>query len=140
MSGDSGVGGSVVTNSVAQGSDSVSGNLPYQRTFSPQFHQFVQLCLQANPQSRLVLYDITTCSTIQILLCISKLVIYKGVAVHNKFYCFLDPNRPTAAGLLQHAFFKQVRRKSAVESLPDLLQPVSPLTNVNLTEGKEHLP
>ena len=48
-------------------------------------------------------------------------------------------SRPTASQLLQHSFFKQIRRRSNTEvSLPQLLRPVQPLTDImaNLPQGK----
>ena len=47
---DSGVGESVATNSMHR--DNTPAPLPYQRTFSQHFHQFVQLCMEMNPQQR----------------------------------------------------------------------------------------
>ena len=49
-----------------------------------------------------------------------------------------DPGlRPSAAILLQHAFFRQVRRKSGLEVLPDLLQPITPLDLQDLSALKK---
>ncbi|CAH1241587.1 STRADA [Branchiostoma lanceolatum] len=45
--GDSGIGGSMATSSMMR-----SEQLPYQRVFSPQFHEFVFLCLQRDPADR----------------------------------------------------------------------------------------
>eukprot|EP00058_Branchiostoma_floridae_P022166 XP_002607656.1 hypothetical protein BRAFLDRAFT_84655 [Branchiostoma floridae] len=45
--GDSGIGGSMATSSMMR-----SEQLPYQRVFSPQFHEFVFLCLQREPADR----------------------------------------------------------------------------------------
>ncbi|KAK2159544.1 hypothetical protein LSH36_151g06029 [Paralvinella palmiformis] len=44
-----------------------------------------------------------------------------------------DPSiRPSASSLLQHPFLKQIKRKSQTDSLPELLRPVQPLTEVQL--------
>lgn len=43
-----------------------------------------------------------------------------------------DPaERPSAAALLQHSFFRQLRKKPSTEALPDLLRPVSPIRDVS---------
>lgn len=60
---------------------------PYNRSFSPHFHNLVELCLQRNPELR-----------------------------------------PNAGTLLNHSFFKQIKRRAS-EALPELLRPVSPITN-----------
>ncbi|XP_053555598.1 STE20-related kinase adapter protein alpha isoform X2 [Bombina bombina] len=60
---------------------------PYNRTFSPHFHNLVEQCLQRNPD-----------------------------------------RRPDASSLLTHSFFKQIKRRAS-EALPELLRPVSPITN-----------
>lgn len=52
---------------------------------------------------------------------------------HNFVQCCFeaDPQkRPSASALMQHSFLRQIKRRSAVESLPELLQPVSPLTSI----------
>ncbi|ELT89602.1 hypothetical protein CAPTEDRAFT_190403 [Capitella teleta] len=64
-------------------------SLPFQRTFSQHFKNFVEVCLSPDPK-----------------------------------------NRPTASSLLQHSFFKQIRRKSGMESLVSLLHPVTPISDV----------
>lgn len=60
---------------------------PYNRSFSPHFHNLVEQCLQRNPDLR-----------------------------------------PNAGSLLNHSFFKQIKRR-VCEALPELLRPVSPITN-----------
>ncbi|XP_068118953.1 STE20-related kinase adapter protein alpha isoform X1 [Hyperolius riggenbachi] len=60
---------------------------PYNRSFSPHFHNLVEQCLQRNPDLR-----------------------------------------PSAGTLLNHSFFKQIKRRAS-EALPELLRPVSPITN-----------
>ena len=53
--------------------------------------------------------------------------------------CCLFTCRPSASALLQHSFFKQIRRKSQAESLPDLLRPVQPLSQVSLPPDQSDL-
>ncbi|KAM4756920.1 STE20-related kinase adapter protein alpha isoform 1-T3 [Cyanocitta cristata] len=64
---------------------------PYLRTFSTYFHNFVEQCLQRNPDFR-----------------------------------------PSASTLLSHPFFKQIKRRAS-EALPELLRPVTPITNLEGT-------
>ncbi|XP_005059914.1 PREDICTED: STE20-related kinase adapter protein alpha isoform X2 [Ficedula albicollis] len=64
---------------------------PYLRTFSSYFHNFVEQCLQRNPDFR-----------------------------------------PSAGTLLSHPFFKQIKRRAS-EALPELLRPVTPITNLEGT-------
>ncbi|RMB94764.1 hypothetical protein DUI87_28743 [Hirundo rustica rustica] len=64
---------------------------PYLRTFSTYFHNFVEQCLQRNPDFR-----------------------------------------PSAGTLLSHPFFKQIKRRAS-EALPELLRPVTPITNLEGT-------
>ncbi|PIO32244.1 hypothetical protein AB205_0113570, partial [Aquarana catesbeiana] len=68
---------------------------PYNRTFSPHFHNLVEQCLQRNPELR-----------------------------------------PNAGTLLNHSFFKQIRRRAS-EALPELLRPVSPITNFEGARSSE---
>ncbi|XP_072270657.1 STE20-related kinase adapter protein alpha isoform X1 [Pyxicephalus adspersus] len=68
---------------------------PYNRTFSPHFHNLVEQCLQRNPELR-----------------------------------------PNAGTLLNHSFFKQIKRRAS-EALPELLRPVSPITNFEGARSSE---
>uniref|UniRef100_A0A3B3CLI4 STE20-related kinase adapter protein alpha n=2 Tax=Oryzias melastigma TaxID=30732 RepID=A0A3B3CLI4_ORYME len=74
---------------------SSSGGHPYNRTFSPQFHHFVELCLQRDPEKR-----------------------------------------PSATTLSGHPFFKQMKRRPS-EALPELLQPVSPITSFESSQPQD---
>uniref|UniRef100_A0A8C2ZRN4 STE20-related kinase adapter protein alpha n=2 Tax=Cyclopterus lumpus TaxID=8103 RepID=A0A8C2ZRN4_CYCLU len=74
-----------VRHSNGEASSSTGGH-PYNRTFSPHFHAFVELCLQREPE-----------------------------------------RRPSAATLIGHPLFKQIKRRPS-EALPELLRPVSPIT------------
>lgn len=69
---------------------------PYHRTFSPHFHNFVEQCLQRNPDAR-----------------------------------------PNASTLLNHSFFKQIKRRAS-EALPELLRPVTPITNFEGSQSQDH--
>ncbi|XP_053298838.1 STE20-related kinase adapter protein alpha isoform X1 [Pleuronectes platessa] len=66
---------------------SSSAGHPYNRTFSTNFHAFVELCLQRDSE-----------------------------------------RRPSAATLIGHPFFKQIKRRPS-EALPELLRPVTPITS-----------
>ncbi|XP_065555166.1 STE20-related kinase adapter protein alpha isoform X1 [Lathamus discolor] len=68
---------------------------PYLRTFSTCFHNFVEQCLQRNPDFR-----------------------------------------PSAGTLLNHPFFKQIKRRAS-EALPELLRPVTPITNLEGTRPQD---
>ncbi|XP_010138144.1 PREDICTED: STE20-related kinase adapter protein alpha [Buceros rhinoceros silvestris] len=68
---------------------------PYLRTFSTYFHNFVEQCLQRNPDFR-----------------------------------------PSAGALLNHPFFKQIKRRAS-EALPELLRPVTPITNFEGTRPQD---
>nr|XP_009674253.1 PREDICTED: STE20-related kinase adapter protein alpha [Struthio camelus australis] len=68
---------------------------PYLRTFSTYFHNFVEQCLQRNPDYR-----------------------------------------PSAGALLNHPFFKQIKRRAS-EALPELLRPVTPITNFEGTRPQD---
>ncbi|XP_005994678.1 STE20-related kinase adapter protein alpha isoform X1 [Latimeria chalumnae] len=82
---DSGIGEGTAACSIRPANGEPSQH-PYNRTFSPHFHNFVELCLQRDPE-----------------------------------------HRPSASALLNHSFFKQIKRR-ACEALPELLHPVTPLT------------
>ncbi|XP_032768180.1 STE20-related kinase adapter protein alpha isoform X10 [Rattus rattus] len=69
---------------------------PYHRTFSPHFHNFVEQCLQRNPDAR-----------------------------------------PNASTLLNHSFFKQIKRRAS-EALPELLRPVTPITSFEGSQSQDH--
>lgn len=77
---DSGIGGS---------SYPTLGNEPnpYNRQFSPEFHDFIEVCLRHDPRKR-----------------------------------------PSAAELLEHEFFKQVKKKTTQEVLSSMLQSVKPVS------------
>ncbi|XP_032891077.1 STE20-related kinase adapter protein alpha isoform X1 [Amblyraja radiata] len=68
---------------------------PYNRTFSRLFHNFVELCLQREPEQR-----------------------------------------PSASALLNHSFVKQLKLR-VVEVLPDLLRPVTPVTELEGADPHE---
>lgn len=58
----------------------------------------------------------------------------------NELCCQREPNdRPTPAQLLNHTFFKQIRRPYGGSSLTELLLPAVPFTSGNLgyLEGKD---
>ncbi|XP_067869202.1 STE20-related kinase adapter protein alpha isoform X1 [Heterodontus francisci] len=81
----------IVESSAACGMRATNGEQvqhPYNRTFSGLFHNFVELCLQREPEQR-----------------------------------------PSASALLNHSFVKQLKRR-VVEVLPDLLRPVTPMTDL----------
>lgn len=73
---------------------SSSAGHPYNRTFSPHFHAFVELCLQRDPEKRLafLLYVFKYCCTI-----------FKA-----QLFFLLFSLRPSASTLIGHPFFKQV--------------------------------
>ncbi|XP_038635798.1 STE20-related kinase adapter protein alpha isoform X2 [Scyliorhinus canicula] len=88
----------IVESSAACGIQTTNGEQvqhPYNRTFSGLFHNFVELCLQREPEQR-----------------------------------------PSASTLLNHSFVKQLKRR-VVEVLPDLLRPVTPMTDMEGTHPHE---
>ncbi|GCC38614.1 hypothetical protein chiPu_0017129 [Chiloscyllium punctatum] len=88
----------IVESSAACGTRATNGEQvqhPYNRTFSGLFHNFVELCLQREPEQR-----------------------------------------PSASALLNHSFVKQLKRR-VVEVLPDLLRPVTPMTDLEGTHPHE---
>uniref|UniRef100_UPI0037E8396C STE20-related kinase adapter protein alpha isoform X1 n=1 Tax=Semicossyphus pulcher TaxID=241346 RepID=UPI0037E8396C len=86
-----GPGAGGVRQSNGEASSSSAGH-PYNRTFSPHFHAFVELCLQRDPEKR-----------------------------------------PLASTLIGHPFFRQIKRRPS-EALPELLQPVSPITSYETSQ------
>ncbi|XP_037742846.1 STE20-related kinase adapter protein alpha isoform X5 [Chelonia mydas] len=88
---------------------------PYHRTFSPHFHHFVEQCLQRNSDLR---YSHNGNAWLQIC---SK---------HHS-----GPG-PSASTLLNHSFFKQIKRRAS-EALPELLRPVTPITNFEGTRPQD---
>lgn len=72
---------------------SSSGGHPYNRTFSPQFHHFVELCLQRDPEKRSAAFHAGF-----------KMFMRTGFSlIPSCFFC-----RPSATTLSGHPFFKQV--------------------------------
>nr|XP_017523720.1 STE20-related kinase adapter protein alpha isoform X1 [Manis javanica]XP_017523796.1 STE20-related kinase adapter protein alpha isoform X1 [Manis javanica] len=92
---NSGLSESLAT-STPRASNGDSPSHPYQRTFSPHFHHFVEQCLQRGPDVR-----------------------------------------PSASALLNHSFFKQIKRRAS-EALPELLRPVTPIANFEGSPSQDH--
>ncbi|XP_067334127.1 STE20-related kinase adapter protein alpha isoform X1 [Channa argus] len=102
-----GPGAGGVRHSNGEPSSSSSGH-PYNRTFSPHFHAFVELCLQRDPEKR-----------------------------------------PSATTLISHPFFKQLSltcgttnclcliKRRPSEALPELLQPVTPITSFESSQPQD---
>lgn len=95
-----GPGAGGVRHSNGEPSSSSAGH-PYNRTFSPHFHAFVELCLQRDPEKRLAF------SSCMLKYCIGHVVV--EVLRFKTFIVFsLFSFRPSATTLTGHPFFKQV--------------------------------
>lgn len=91
-----GPGAGGVRHSNGEPSSSSSGH-PYNRTFSPHFHAFVELCLQRDPEKRSVFPHA----------CFRYLQTCGGMLTAQVFP-LLFSFRPSASTLIGHPFFKQV--------------------------------
>lgn len=91
-----GPGAGSVRHSNGEPSSSSSGH-PYNRTFSPHFHAFVELCLQRDPEKRFPSFVLSRP-------CVER------ASVVVKAHLSLSPPlpRPSASTLIGHPFFKQV--------------------------------
>lgn len=95
----------------SNGEPSSSSGHPYNRTFSPHFHAFVELCLQRDPEKRFLLFFFIPPrgldTRVNVAAGLSGFTPHSPCCGYLRLLC-LCPSRPSASTLIGHPFFKQV--------------------------------
>lgn len=94
----------------SNGEPSSSSGHPYNRTFSLHFHTFVELCLQRDPEKRLVFISYVLWAIQTWRGAAGPAGVTRHTVEYFKLLHFcLFFSRPSATTLIGHPFFKQVR-------------------------------